>query len=51
MANSKTAKRKRPAILFKLVSTADGVVSGSFVCKSTDFNSQIIKLKNNLKIK
>ena len=35
----------------KLVSAADGVVSGSFVCKSPDFNSQIIKLKNNLKTK
>ena len=31
----------------KLVSKADGVVSGSFVCNNVDFNKQIEKLKIN----
>ena len=34
----------------KLVSKADGVVSGSFVCNNVDFNKQIEKLKINKKL-
>lgn len=29
----------------KKVSLADGVISGSFICKSVDYNKQIVKLK------